>query len=88
MTTVAHTQQKSRSEDLRQQLRDLQEEIDSLHAQFEGHLDHGRTHAAMALLDRIDNLRRHSAEVEFDLLTWQPGFRPLPKRHASEAVTR
>ena len=88
MTNVAQDQQKTRTQDLQQQLRDLQRDIAELEARAEGHLDHGRTHEAMALLDRIANLKRHSYEVEFDLLTWQPGFRALPKRHTSEAVTR
>lgn len=86
MATVAQQSTKTRNEDLQQQLRDLREEIDSLHAQFEGHLDHGRTKDAMGLLARIATLKQHAQEVKADLRTITPPS--FPSRRMSEAVTR
>lgn len=85
MNNVAQPPGKTRSQDLRQQLHDLQEDITHLTARAEGHLDHGRTKDAMDLLARIATLKQHAQEVEADLRTITP---PFPSRRMSEAVTR
>ncbi|MBX3139872.1 MAG: hypothetical protein KF875_03905 [Trueperaceae bacterium] len=86
MTNVAQAQPKNRTQDLQQQLHDLQENIADLKARAEGHLDHGRTKDAMDLLARVATLRQHAQEVEADLsANAAPSF---PSRRMSEAVTR
>lgn len=86
MTNVAQAPTKSRVEDLRRQLQDLQRDIADLKARAEGHLDHDRTRSAMDLLARVATLRQHAQEVQADIRAIaSPSF---PSRPFSSQVTR